>query len=76
MKICISADHGGFDLKKIIIDHVKSLGFETLFSTSLLIKSNSLLFIFVTHSKYFIIKESGIDIVLPYISFGVSVMPM
>ena len=28
MKICISADHGGFDLKKIIIDHVKSLGFE------------------------------------------------
>tara|TARA_Y100001970_G_scaffold58840_4_gene74820 strand:- start:4368 stop:4823 length:456 start_codon:yes stop_codon:yes gene_type:complete len=28
MKICISADHGGFDLKNIIIEHVKSLGFD------------------------------------------------
>ena len=26
MKICISADHGGFELKKIIIEHIKSLG--------------------------------------------------
>ena len=26
MKICISADHGGFELKKIIIEHIKSMG--------------------------------------------------
>ena len=26
MKICISADHGGFELKKILIKHIKSLG--------------------------------------------------
>jgi len=28
MKLCISADHGGFELKKIIIEHIKSLGYE------------------------------------------------
>ncbi|MBC78272.1 MAG: ribose-5-phosphate isomerase [Chloroflexi bacterium] len=28
MKICISADHGGFELKKILIKHIQSLGFE------------------------------------------------
>ena len=28
MKMCISADHGGFDLKNIIIERVKSLGFD------------------------------------------------
>jgi len=28
MKLCISADHGGFELKKIIIEHVESLGYK------------------------------------------------
>lgn len=28
MKICISADHGGFELKKILIKHIQSQGFE------------------------------------------------
>ena len=28
MKICISADHGGFELKNLLIQHIKDLGFE------------------------------------------------
>ena len=28
MKICISADHGGSELKKTIIQHVESLGYQ------------------------------------------------
>jgi ribose 5-phosphate isomerase B len=28
MKICISADHGGFELKNLLIQHIKNLGFD------------------------------------------------
>tara|TARA_B110000438_G_scaffold163004_1_gene156067 strand:- start:7494 stop:7949 length:456 start_codon:yes stop_codon:yes gene_type:complete len=28
MKICISADHGGFELKNLLIQHINDLGFE------------------------------------------------
>ena len=45
MKICISADHGGFDLKKIIIDHVKSLGFEIFHIGRITSKKNSINFL-------------------------------
>ena len=32
MKICISADHGGFELKNLLIQHIKDLGFEVRYN--------------------------------------------